>query len=74
MTTDHRKLIDEVRASVERHTSGARRDRLLARLDEVDKAHGTHKFGDRLKALIEEIEVDTAEIAPFVSRLSSLLP
>jgi hypothetical protein len=69
------QLIAELRAEVEKSTSGEQRERLLARLHELEKApHGSESFRDHLKALIEEIEVDAAGIAPLMSRLSSLLP
>jgi hypothetical protein len=71
---EHRRLIEEVRASVERNTSGEQRERLLARLGELEKSHGTESFADHVRALVEEAEVDAAAIAPFMSRLSSLLP
>ena len=71
---DHTGLIAELRAAIENSPPGERRERLLARLHRVEQAHGTESFGDHVKALIEEIEVDAAEIAPFMSRLSSLLP
>jgi hypothetical protein len=78
MTSDtdneHIKLIAELRAAIENSVPGERRDRLLARLHQLEQAHGTETFTDHVKALIEEIEVDAAEIAPFMSRLSSLLP
>ena len=71
---EHTELIRELRAAVARSTSGERRDRLLARLHQLEQAHGTESFSEHVKALIEELEVDAAEIAPFMSRLSSLLP
>jgi hypothetical protein len=71
---DHTRLIAELRAAIENSPPGERRERLLARMHQLEQAHGTESFGDHVKALIEEIEVDAAEIAPFMSRLSSLLP
>jgi len=71
---EHRELIAELRVAIERSPPGERRDRLLARLHQLEQSHGTESFGDHVKALVEEAEVDAAEIAPFMSRLSSLLP
>ena len=70
----HQRLIAELRAAVEKTPPGARRDRLLAILHKLDQSHGTESFGEHVRALIEEAEVDAAGIAPFMSRLSSLLP
>lgn len=67
-------LIAEIRAAVEASPDGAQRERLLARLRELENSHGTPAFGDHVKALVDEVEEDAAEIAPFLSRLSSLLP
>ncbi len=71
---EHGRLIGELRASVIRHTSGARREQLLARLNQMETAISTSSFGEHVKALVEEAEEDAAAIAPFMSRLSSLLP
>jgi hypothetical protein len=71
---EHKELIAELRVAIERTPPGDRRDRLLARLHQLEHSHGTESFGDHVKALIEEAEVDAAGIAPFISRLSSLLP
>jgi hypothetical protein len=71
---EQERLIAELRASIEQSPPGERRERLLARLHQLEQSHGTESFGDHVKALIEEAEVDAAEIAPFMSRLSSLLP
>ena len=70
----HERLIAELRMAIERTPPGERRDRLLARLHQLEQSHGTESFGEHVKALIEEAEVDAAGIAPFISRLSSLLP
>jgi hypothetical protein len=70
----HERLIADLRAAIEKSPEGERRQRLLAILHQVEQSHGTESFGDHVKALIEEAEVDAAEIAPFMSRLSSLLP
>jgi len=72
--TEHGPLIAEVRAAVETNSTGARRERLLARLRDLENAHGTPTFGDHIKALVAEAEEETGEVAPFLSRLSSLLP
>ena len=71
---EHKELIAELRVAIERCPPGARRERLLARLHQLEQSHGTESFGDHVKALIEEAEVDAAGIAPFMSRLSNLLP
>ena len=71
---EHEKLIAEMRAAVENSTTGEQRERLLARLHQLESAHGTDSFGDHVQALVDEAEVDAAAIAPFLSRLSSLLP
>jgi hypothetical protein len=70
---EHGALIAELRASIEAHTSGERRERLLAHLHQLENA-ATSSFGEHAKALIEEGEEEAAAIAPFLSRLSSLLP
>jgi hypothetical protein len=71
---EHKELVAELRVAIERTPPGDRRERLLARLHELEQSHGTESFGDHVKALIEEAEVDAAGIAPFISRLSNLLP
>ena len=70
----HERLIAELRAAIEKAPDGARRERLLAILHRLEQSRGTESFGDHVKALIEEAEVDASFIAPFMSRLSSLLP
>lgn len=72
--SEHGPLFAELRASIARHARGASRERLLARLDQLEKSVNTSAFGHHVKALIEEAEEDVAAIAPFMSRLSSLLP
>jgi len=77
MTDDknpHAKLIEELRAAVSKSPDGARRERLLAILHKLEHSHGTESFGEHVRALIREAEVDAFEIAPFMSRLSGLLP
>jgi hypothetical protein len=71
---EHQRLIAELRAAIEQSPPGDRRERLLARLHQLEQSHGTESFGHHVRALIEEAEVDAAGIAPFLSRLSSLLP
>lgn len=71
---EQKELIAELRMALERTPPGERRERLLARLHQLEQSHGTESFGDHVKALIEEAEVDAAGIAPFMSRLSNLLP
>lgn len=71
---EHSQLITELRASITRHTSGKRRERLLARLDQLELSAKTSSFGEHVKAFVEEAEEEAAAIAPFMSRLSSLLP
>ncbi len=70
----HEALIAELRASIEASPEGERRERLLARLHQLENAETTGSFTDHIKALILEAEEEAAEIAPFMSRLSSLLP
>lgn len=74
MAQEHQKLIAELRTALEQTPDGPRRERLLALLHKLDKSHGTEAYGDNVQALIDEAEVDAAGIAPFLSRLSSLLP
>jgi hypothetical protein len=71
---EQERLIAELRSAIEQSPPGERRDRLLERLHKLEQSHGTESFGDHVKALIEEAEVDASLIAPFMSRLSSLLP
>jgi hypothetical protein len=70
----HERLIAELRLAIEKSPDGARRERLLAILHRLEQSHGTDSFRDHVRALVEEAEVDAAGIAPFLSRLSSLLP
>jgi len=71
---EHERLIAELRVAIEQSAPGERRERLLARLHQLEQSHGTESFGDHVRALIEEVEVDAAGLAPFMSRLSGLLP
>jgi hypothetical protein len=71
---EHGRLVTDLRASITRHTSGATRERLLARVDQMEKSLATSSFAHHVNALIEEAEEEAAAIAPFMSRLSSLLP
>jgi ABC-type transport system involved in cytochrome bd biosynthesis fused ATPase/permease subunit len=71
---EHGPLIAELRESITRNTSGETREKLLARLDQMEGSASTSSFGEHVKALVEEVEEDAAYIAPFMSRLSSLLP
>jgi hypothetical protein len=70
----HEALIAELRASIEASPEGERRERLLARLHQLENAETTGSFADHVRALILEAEEEAAEIAPFMSRLSGLLP
>jgi hypothetical protein len=70
----HARLIEELRAAATTSRDSVRRERLLAILSKLEQSHGTASFGGHVKALIAEAEADAAEIAPFLSRLSSLLP
>jgi hypothetical protein len=72
--TEHGPLIEELRQSVLKHTSGDRQARLLERLDRLEESVNSSAFGGHVKALIEEAEEEAAAVAPFLSRLSSLLP
>jgi len=71
---EHGPLIAELRTAVEQNTTGERRERLLARLHQLEDSVSTSSFGEHVKALVEEAEEDAAAIAPFMARLSSLLP
>jgi hypothetical protein len=71
---EHKELVAELRVAIERSPPGERRERLLERLHQLEHSHGTESLGEHVKALIEEAEVDASLIAPFMSRLSSLLP
>jgi len=75
MTEDnHNELLAELRASILESTTGERQQRLLARLHALENNAATSSFGEHVKALVEEAEEDAAALAPFLSRLSSLLP
>jgi len=70
----HGRLIEELRDSIEKNTAGEQRERLLEKLRDLETALETGSFGEHVKALVEEAEEDAAAIAPFMSRLSGLLP
>ena len=70
----HERLIAELRQAIETSVDGVRRARLLAILQRLEQSHGTDSFGHNVKAMIEEVEADAAGLAPFLARLSSLLP
>lgn len=71
---EHGELIGELRSSINQHTSGHARNRLLARLDQLEKSPSVSSFTAHVRALIEEAEEEAAALGPFMSRLSSLLP
>jgi hypothetical protein len=72
--SEHGPLFEELRDTIAKHTEGETRERLLARLDHLEKSVNTSSFGGHVKAFVEEAEEEAAAIAPFMSRLSSLLP
>lgn len=72
--TGHEALLAELRAEILARTHGEKQSRLLARVRELETSPTSPSFGDHIKALTEEAEEDAALIAPFLSRLSSLLP
>jgi hypothetical protein len=71
---DHGPLFEEMRSEIRRNTVGERQEILLARVDQLEKSSSDHSLRHGLKALVLEVEEEAAEIAPFLSRLSSLLP
>ncbi|SJZ80564.1 hypothetical protein SAMN02745126_02363 [Enhydrobacter aerosaccus] len=71
---EHGPLFEELRAVITKHTDAATRERLLTRLDHLETSVNSSSFGTHLKAFAEEAEEDAAAVAPFLSRLSSLLP
>lgn len=73
-TAEHVALVEELRAAILKDTSGETQARLLARLDEIEAAPDASALGTHVEALVEEAEEEAAIIAPFLSRLSSLLP
>jgi hypothetical protein len=73
-TADHTALVEELRAAILKDTSGETQARLLARLDEMEAAPDASALAPHVEALVEEAEEEAATIAPFLSRLSSLLP
>jgi len=68
------RLFAELRAEVSKLDEGEIRERLLARLDRLEKSMHTSSFGEHVKAFVEEAEEEAAAIGPFMARLSSLLP
>lgn len=74
MAQEHQRLIADLRAALDKSPDGPRRERLLSLLHKVEHSHGSEAYGSHVQALIDEAEADAAEIAPFLSRLSSLLP
>jgi hypothetical protein len=73
-STEHGPLFEELREAIAKHTDEATRDRLLKRLDHLETSVNSSSFGAHLKTFVEEVEEDAAAVAPFLSRLSSLLP
>lgn len=71
---EHGELFAELRASIIKHTTGETQERLLSRLDHLESSVAHSSFGAHAKAFVEEVEEDAAAVAPFLSRLSSLLP
>jgi hypothetical protein len=71
---EHGPLFAELRASIVRHTSAQTQERLLSRLDQLERSVNASSFASHVKALIEEAEEEAAAIGPFMSRLSNLLP
>jgi hypothetical protein len=72
--TDHGPLFEEMRASIRKNATGERQETLLARVDRLEKSSHAGSLREHVKALVEEAEEEVAELAPFMSRLSSLLP
>lgn len=73
-TAEHAALVEELRAAILKNTSGETQTRLLERLDEIEAAPDASALAPHVEALVEEAEEEAATIAPFLSRLSSLLP
>jgi len=71
---DHGPLFEEMRASIRKTATGERQAKLLARVDRLEKSSHDTSFRQHVKTLVEEAEEEVAELAPFMSRLSSLLP
>ena len=72
--TDHGPLFEEMRASIRKNATGERQAKLLARVDRLEKSSHASSFREHVQALVDEVEEEAAELAPFMSRLSSLLP
>jgi hypothetical protein len=72
--SEHGQLFAELRAEVSKLGEGETRERLLTRLDRLEKSMHTSSFGEHVRAFVEEAEEEAAAIGPFMARLSSLLP
>jgi hypothetical protein len=72
--SEHGPLFEEMRVSIRKNAAGERQAKLLARVDQLEKSSHDSSFRGHMKALVEEAEEEVAELAPFMSRLSSLLP
>jgi hypothetical protein len=71
---EHGPLFEEMRTSIRNNSTGERQAELLARVDQLEKSSHASSLREHVKALIDEAEEEMAELAPFLSRLSSLLP
>jgi hypothetical protein len=72
--SEHGPLFNDLRASILKNTGGERQSELLARLNQLEMSVNSSSFGGHVKAFVEEAEEEAAAIAPFLARLSSLLP
>jgi hypothetical protein len=72
--SEHGPLFNDLRASILENTGGERQSKLLGRLNQLEMSVNSSSFGEHVKAFVEEAEEEAAAIAPFLSRLSSLLP
>jgi hypothetical protein len=71
---EHGPLFEEMRASIRKNATGEQQEKLLARVDQLEKSSHASSVREHVNALVEEAEEEAASIAPFLSRLSSLLP